>query len=201
MAGLITVDPNRGLVMAVTNMQDPENNAVAKIIVMQVVSKAPQINYIIYDRKCACYQQFGPETALKKVKFWCVDRFRPQARAPGCACSPLVHTRLDRRLENVTASAAEQTFAWFRNYASVLNTKATDSHIFHVLVYVKQHNGLIRRNYNKHFNAFSAMRTVARVNRVLSKPAAKKYVCRRPSASPPMKSKYNPGSSTSKARR
>ena len=42
---------------------------------------------------------------------------------------------------------------------------------------------MIRRNYKKHLNAFSAMKKVARVNRVLRKPAAKKYVCRRPSAS------------------
>ena len=179
----MAVDPKSSLVLAVTNMENPENNAVAKKIVIQAVSKAPHINCIIYDRMCACYQQLGRETALKKIKFWCVDRFHAQAHAPGCACSPLVHRRLDRRLEYVNTSAAEQTFAWFRNYASVLNTKAMASHIFHVLVYVKRHNDLIRRNYKKHLNAFSAMKKVARVNRVLRKPAAKKYVCRRPSAS------------------
>ena len=179
----MAVDPQSGLVLAVTNMENPENNAVAKKILIHAVSKGHQIDCIVYDRMCACYQQFGREAVLKQIKFWCVDRFHAQAHAPGCACSPLVHKRLDRRLENVNTSAAEQTFAWFRNYASVLNTKATESHIFHVLVYVKRHNDLIRRNYKKHLNAYSAMKKVARVNRVLRKPASKKYVCRRPSAS------------------
>ena len=68
----MAVDPKSSLVLAVTNMENPENNAVAKKIVIQAVSKAPHINCIIYDRMCACYQQLGRETALKKIKFWCV---------------------------------------------------------------------------------------------------------------------------------
>ena len=93
----MAVDPQSGLVLAVTNMENPENNAVAKKILIHAVSKGHQIDCIVYDRMCACYQQFGREAVLKQIKFWCVDRFHAQAHAPGCACSPLVHKRLHVR--------------------------------------------------------------------------------------------------------
>ena len=39
---------------------------------------------------------------------------------------------------NVNSSIAEQTFSWFRNYASSFKTGAVNSHMIFVLVYVKK---------------------------------------------------------------
>ena len=164
----MALDPSTGLVLAVANMKDPENNAIAKQVLLKVLDKG------------SCTKQFEREKAFGKIKYWCIDRFHAKGHAPGCPCSPLTHKRLDRRLSHVNSSIAEQTFSWFRNYAGILNTKAPDSHIFHVLVYVKRHNDLIRRNYNKHLNAYSAMKKIGRATRILRKPVSKKYVCRRP---------------------
>eukprot|EP00439_Symbiodinium_sp_Y106_P064748 s877_g10.t1 len=83
----------------------------------------------------------------------------------------------------VNISIAEQTFSWFRGYASSFNTKAHDTHIFYVLLYVKMHNILARQNRLQHLNAFSARSKIAKAARILRKPASRKYHCRRPASS------------------
>ncbi|CAE7506799.1 unnamed protein product [Symbiodinium sp. CCMP2592] len=135
---------------------------------------------------------------LNHIKYWCIDRVYARAHSPKCECSPLRHGRLDLRLRNVNSSIAEQTFSWFRNYASSFNTKAMNSHMLFVLVYVKRHNLLMRRNYMKHLNAFSAKAEIARAARVLRKPTSHKYVCRRPASSTSSSTKKNHSSSVRK---
>ena len=179
----MAVDPSTGLVLSVSPMQDPENNEIATNVLLDLVSRGSQINCVIYDRMCACLNHAQAQKPLKQIKYWCIDRFHARAHSPKCACSPLNHRRLDLRLRNVNSSIAEQTFAWFRNYASSFNTKAINSHMFFVLVYVKKHNMLMRRNYMKHLNAFSAKAKIAKAARILRKPTSHKYVCRRPASS------------------
>ncbi|CAE6915818.1 unnamed protein product [Symbiodinium sp. CCMP2592] len=194
----MAVDPSTGLVLSVSAMQDPENNETATNVLLDVVSRGSEIDCVIYDRMCACLKHATAQKPLKQIKYWCIDRFHARAHSPKCECSPLQHRRLDLRLRNVNSSIAEQTFSWFRNYASSFNTKATNSHMFFVLVYVKKHNLLMRRNYMKHLNAFSAKAKIARAARVLRKPTSHKYVCRRPASSTSSSAKKNKSRSVRK---
>ncbi|CAE7242622.1 unnamed protein product [Symbiodinium microadriaticum] len=123
------------------------------------------------------------DAEFKQVKYWSIDRFHAKAHSASCPCSPIHVRRLDLRLRRVTSSIAEQTFSWFRGYASSFNTKAHDTHVFYVPLYVKMHNNLVRQNRVQHLNAFSARSKIAKAAHVLRKPASSKYHCRRPASS------------------
>ncbi|CAE7702148.1 unnamed protein product, partial [Symbiodinium microadriaticum] len=92
------------------------------------------------------------------------------AQATGCPCSPLQHRALDKGLEGINTSTAEQTFAWLRGYASQFNTKTTRSNAFYVLLYVQQHNDLTRQGYQSHLNPFTARKQIARASGMLKRP-------------------------------
>ena len=175
--------PCSGLVLSVDDMEEPENNAVAKKVLGKVMAKATNLDCVIYDKMCVCMKSFASDKEFKQVKYWPVDRFHAKAHSSSCPCSPVHIRRLDLRLRSVNSSIAEQTFSWFRGYASSFNTKAHDTHIFYVLLYVKMHNNLVRQNRLQHLNAFSARSKIAKATRILRKPASKKYSCRRPASS------------------
>ena len=179
----MAMDPRSGMVMSVADMEEPENNVVAKNVLQKVVTKAVNLNCVIYDKMCVCLKSFATDKDFKQVKYWSIDRFHAKAHSVSCPCSPIHVRRLDLRLRSVNSSIAEQTFSWFRGYASSFNTKAHDTHIFYVLLYVKMHNSLVRQNRLQHLNAFSARSKIAKAARVLRKPASKKYHCRRPASS------------------
>ncbi|CAE7257749.1 unnamed protein product [Symbiodinium sp. CCMP2456] len=80
--------------------------------------------------------------ALQRIRYWCIDKFHAHGHSDGCVCSPLVHNRLATRLRAVNTSIAEQTFKWFRGYASTFNTM----YLFYVFLYVQKHNDLVRRD-------------------------------------------------------
>ena len=127
-------------------MEEPENNAVAKKVLGKVMAKATNLDCVIYDKMCVCMKSFASDKEFKQVKYWSVDRFHAKAHSSSCPCSPVHIRRLDLRLRSVNSSIAEQTFSWFRGYASSFNTKAHDTHIFYVLLHVKVHNNLVRQN-------------------------------------------------------
>ena len=179
----MAIDPRSGLILSVTNMQEPENNEVAKAVLNKVVARASNLNCVIYDKMCVCHKAFVSDRNFAKVKYWCVDRFHAKAHGDHCPCSPLLHRRLDRRVRDVNTSIAEQTFSWFRGYAASFNTKNADTHIFYVLLYVKKHNLLVRKDYIRHLNPFSARAKASKSGHVLTRPSSKKYQCRRPAAS------------------
>ena len=147
-----------------------------------VAVRSSQLDCVVYDRACRCVQQARKDTRTKHIKHWCVDRFHAKGHAPGCPCSPLQHRALNR-LEGINTSIAEQTFAWFRGYASQFNTKSPRSHAFYVLLYVQRHNDMTRQGYRSHLNPFSARKQAAVASGLLKRPACKKYTCRRPASS------------------
>ena len=179
----MAVDPASGLVLAVTNMKDPETVPVAKQVLKQVLNRGTAVDCVIYDKMCICMKSIAKDKDFAQIKYWCVDRFHAKGHSSSCPCSPLNHSRLDRRLRDVNSSIAEQTFSWFRGYAASFNSKSPDTHIFYVLLYVKKHNTLIRKDYMQHLNAFSARAKVGKAARILRRPSCRKYVCRRPSSS------------------
>ena len=184
----MVMDPRSGMVGSMTGMEEPQNDAVAKNVLRKVITHAVNLNCVSYKMcvcvcVCVCLKSFATDKEFKQVKYWSIDRFHAKAHSASCPCSPIHVRRLDLRLRRVTSSIAEQTFSWFRGYASSFNTKAHDTHVFYVPLYVKMHNNLVRQNRVQHLNAFSARSKIAKAAHVLRKPASSKYHCRRPASS------------------
>lgn len=177
----MAVDPRTGIVMAVHEMISPENNQIASDVLKDIVSLSPQLDCVVYDRMCSSLKKMSSMDSFKGIKYWAVDKFHAHGHTATCPCNPLVHKRLARRLSRTNTSVAEQTFAWFRGYASSLNTMARDAHLFYVLQYVQRHNDLMRSSQDSHLNPFSTKRRVGLAVGSLKKPASRKYVCSKPS--------------------
>ena len=82
----MAIDPASGLIIAVQELQQPENNKVALDVLHQVISCAPKVDCVIYDRACRCEQQGRRDECAAHVKHWCVDRFHAKGHADGCLC-------------------------------------------------------------------------------------------------------------------
>ena len=160
----MAMDPSSGLVLAVTNMKDPENNAVARQLLHQVMESGHN----------------------KQVKYWCADRFHTKGHAPGCLCSPMNVSRLEKRLKDVNTSIAERTFSWFRGYAVSFNT-AGHPHLQRAAIrqeaqlpYPPQLPSAPQPFRGPVKVASSKVGKAARVHK---KPGARPYTCRRPASS------------------
>ena len=188
----MAVHPDSGLIIGVQEMIHPENNDLAVGMLEDAAELLPALDCIIYDRMCCALQAVRKSDMLKDIKYFCVDKFHAHGHAKTCPCSPLVHKKLNKRLREVNTSAAEQTFAWFRNYARTFNTMSPQTHFFYVLFYVQKHNELIRKNNVSHLSPFGSGRkrrhsqpyscSKSSSSQVFRRPAAAECL-RRPSAS------------------
>ena len=50
----MAIDPATGLVLSVANMAEPENNQIAKSVLNHVISRASNLDCVIYDKMCVC---------------------------------------------------------------------------------------------------------------------------------------------------
>ena len=188
----MAVHPDSGLIIGVQEMIHPENNDLAVGMLEDAAELLPALDCIIYDRMCCALQAVRKSDMLKDIKYFCVDKFHAHGHAKTCPCSPLVHKKLNKRLREVNTCAAEQTFAWFRNYARTFNTMSPQTHFFYVLFYVQKHNELIRKNNVSHLSPFGSGRkrrhsqpyscSKSSSSQVFRRPAAAECL-RRPSAS------------------
>ncbi|CAE7726165.1 unnamed protein product [Symbiodinium sp. CCMP2592] len=137
------VHPGTGLIIGLREMIDPENNNIAVNVLNDVAYMLPNLDCVIYDRMCSCMKAASQSHALKSIRYWCIDKFHAYGHSDGCVCSPLVHNRLATRLRAVNTSIAEQTFKWFRGYASTFNTMSRTTHLFYVFLYVQKHNEVL----------------------------------------------------------
>ncbi|CAE7706700.1 unnamed protein product [Symbiodinium sp. CCMP2592] len=187
----MAIHPESGLIVGVQEMIHPENNDLAVRMLEDAAEILPVLDCIIYDRMCCALQAVRRSDMLRDIKYFCVDKFHAHGHGTTCPCSPLVHKKLDKRLREVNTSVAEQTFAWFRNYARTFNTMSPQTHFFYVLFCVQKHNELIRKNSVSHLSPFSSGRKRRRsqpyscsksfASKVFRRPTAK--VClRRPAA-------------------
>ena len=108
-----------------THFNSPEDMTMDDI--RDVVSLSPQIDCVVYDRMCSSLKKMSSTECFKGIKYWAIDKFHAHGHAASCPCIPLVHNKLARRLSKTNTSVAEQSFAWFRGYASSLNTMARDT--------------------------------------------------------------------------
>ncbi|CAE7719899.1 unnamed protein product [Symbiodinium sp. CCMP2592] len=202
----MAVHPESGIIVGLREMIDPENNAIAVDVLNDVADMLPNMDCVIYDRMCSCVKAASKSDLLKGVKYWCIDKFHAHGHSDQCVCSPLVHRRLATRLREVNTSIAEQTFRWFRGYASTFNTMSRSTHLFYVLLYVQKHNDLVRSGSANYLNPYSTKRQIGLEAHILKKPVTKKYCCRKgslskkkPSSVKSSSSFKKPSSSRSKA--
>ena len=177
----MAIDPRTGIVLSVREMQAPENNQIAVDVLKDVVNLSPQTDCVVDDRMCSSLKKMSRSSteSFKGIKYWAIDEFHAHGHAANCPCNPLVHKKLARRLSKTNTSVAEQSFAWFRGYASSLNTMARETHLFYVLDYVQRHDDLMRASQDSHLNPFSTKRKIGLAVGAVKKPASKKYVCRK----------------------
>ena len=121
---------------------------------------------------CGLSPGAAKDKSFNRIKTWCVDRFHAGGHSDNCPCAPLVHRRLERRLEGVNTSVAEQTFSWFRSYASIFSTMSPVVHRFMVLIFAHRRNNLIRTRAATHLNEFSTRKKLAQAAAVWHRPAS-----------------------------
>jgi len=175
-------DPDTGLILAVSEMREPENNDIALTTLCRTTGVHTHIDCVVYDRACSLLSAAERTEDLNQVRYWAVDKFHAKGHCDSCKCSPYNHLRLSRRLSNVNTSISEQIFSWFRGYASTMNTMNARTHRFYVLVYAKRHNELVIQNEAFHLNPHSAHKKTMKKAQVHARPASSAYACRKPSS-------------------
>jgi hypothetical protein len=116
------VDPSSGRILSVNPMTEPENNDIAFGTVEKVIGQYPAARVLIYDRACKLKPSGSSRPLMRQFKVWAVDKWHGYRHTEECACSPWNHDRIWNALEDYNTSIAEQTFSWFRGYASTFNS-------------------------------------------------------------------------------
>ena len=175
-------DPDTGIILAVSEMREPENNDIALTTLCRTTGVHAHIDCVVYDRACSLLPAAQRMEDLNQVRYWAVDKFHAKGHCESCKCSPYNHVRLSRLLSNVNTSISEQIFSWFRGYASTMNTMNARTHRFYVLVYAKRHNELVIQNEAFHLNPHSAHKKTMKKAQVHARPASSAYACKKPSS-------------------
>ena len=137
---LVAVDAQTSKIVSLACMKRPENNAMVLEMMEKLVEKFPKLKTLIYDRACALVKQAKSRKTLARVRHYAVDKFHAYRHSKKCVASPLVHKSLARAISGINTSAAEQTFAWLKRYASSLNNMTPEAHEFFLLAFCRMHN-------------------------------------------------------------
>lgn len=143
-------DPESKHVLAVEPMEKPENNDVVTRSLEAVLPLYKKCNAFIMDRACAFYRAGVQNPNLAKIRHYAVDKMHEKGHSASCKQSPKKSPTLKRRLRQVNTHICEQTFAWFRGFARVLNTMRPNRHYLAVLVFAAKHNELMRQKETEH---------------------------------------------------
>ena len=174
----MVTDPKTGVILGVDEMKTAENSDIALKMVEKLRPLYPYVNCTIYDSACAFLKKAKQRKSLNGIRFWCIDKFHARSRGKKCECSPNVHKHLARRLKKANTSISEQTFAWFRGYATTFNTMNANAQRFYVIAYSRRHNGMMRNSDRQHLNPWAAHKQAMRKAGVFKKPASTSYGCK-----------------------
>ena len=140
---MVAVDGTTSRILGLKVMSRPENNAVAIDLLLQLTKNYPKLKTVVHDRACSLLKQAKRNPGLKKIKKYVIDKFHAHRHSRKCVASPIVHRNLARAIAKTNTSAAEQTFAWLKRYATCLNTMSAESHEFFLLAFCRMHNDLM----------------------------------------------------------
>lgn len=135
---------------------EPENNRTKLSLLSRIMPLYPKVDCLIHDRNCSFMGMAKQVPSLRQIAYYSTDEWHGCKHAKGCPCAPKDHLRLRRRLKGVNTSVSEQTFAWFRNYARVLNTASPNHHHFLVLLFCRLHNDMVVAGEARHLNPHAA---------------------------------------------
>ncbi|CAK9040263.1 Uncharacterized protein SCF082_LOCUS23452, partial [Durusdinium trenchii] len=77
---------------------------------------------------------------LEQIQYYIVDKFHAYRHGTQCSCNPRIKRSLGQRVKGVNTNLAEQVFAWFKNYAPMINEMRENRHRFLLLWLAKRHN-------------------------------------------------------------
>ena len=146
------VHPRDLRILAVRSMVVPENNEILHESLLEILPLYKNLDGVIMDRACGFLPTAKANKEMKPIKFWSVDGFHAKGHTKKCPCNPLYKKRLAKRFKGVNSSACEQVFAWFRNYARLLNESSPMRHSFKVLYFVKLHNLAVDQKQAQYLN-------------------------------------------------
>lgn len=186
------MDPQSHHVISMTTMHHPENNDVVTRSLEKIVNLYPNANCGIYDRACKYIGDAKKSKLIaKRIKYWSVDpSLHAKGHAKTCPCNPLYVKILAKAVKGVNDQICEQTFSWFKGFASVLNNMSPLRHRFLVLNYCHQHNSNLRKGTVDYLSPFSRKRCK---RGVAKKPSSNPYYCRTGNAAPSKRVLKKPG--------
>lgn len=165
---LRTLDP-RGL--SLLRQVQHENNEIVATSLEKVLWLYKQSDAFVIDRSCKFQKESESRPNLKQLKYYIIDKCHAKkGHNKKCKCPPYNHAPPKKRLKGVNNSICEQTFSWFRGYASTLNELHAQRHRFIVLYFASKHNKLVDAGDLKHLNAYT-------VNKTRKRKATKGYHC------------------------
>ncbi|CAE7499068.1 unnamed protein product, partial [Symbiodinium necroappetens] len=142
----MAVHPGTQRILAVSCLKKPGGNDVVDDVLTRTLPKYKNMNGVIIDRVCSFLLRAKSQAKFKQIKYWSVDFFHAHGHNASRPCNPHHIPRLARCFKGISTSAAEQVFAWFRNYARVLNETTAMRHSFKVLYFCKLHNTAMQKD-------------------------------------------------------
>ena len=148
-------DPRTQRVLCVTQMLSPECNATVKTALMKVLPIYYKCDTFVYDRNCSFAPKAQYDPNFQQLDYYPVEPWHGLTHKKGCKWCTRNVPSYKRRLKGVNCSVCEQTYAWFRHYARVLNEMRYRRHAFLVLYYVRRHNKCLAEGEADYLNEFA----------------------------------------------
>ncbi|CAK9079546.1 Uncharacterized protein SCF082_LOCUS38048 [Durusdinium trenchii] len=117
-------DPRSGRILNIAVMHEPEQNEDPIHMLQSMLWLYPKADCFVYDRACSLKPSAEVTPGLKQIQYYIVDKFHAYRHGTQC----------------VNTNLAEQVFAWFKNYAPVINEMRENRHRFLLLWLAKRHN-------------------------------------------------------------
>ncbi|CAE7211717.1 ANKRD52 [Symbiodinium sp. KB8] len=150
----MAVHPGTQRILAVSCLKKPEGHDVVDDVLTRILPKYKNMNGVIIDRVCSFLPRAKSQAKFRQIKHWSVDFFHAHGHNASCPCNPHHIPRLARHFKGINTSAAEQVFAWFRNYARVLNEATAMRHSFKVLYFCKVHNTAMQKDGSSYLSQY-----------------------------------------------
>ena len=142
----MAVHPGTQRILAVSCLKKPRGNDVVDDVLTHALPKHKNMNGVIIDRVCSFLPRAKSQAKFRQTNHWSVDFFHAHGHNASCPCNLHHIPRLARCFKGISTSAAEQVFAWFRNYARVLNETTAMRHSFKVLYFCKLQNTAMQKD-------------------------------------------------------
>ena len=147
--------PRMQRVVCVSHMLKPERNAIVTAALEKVLPFYPKCDTFVYDRNCSYAPNQRKRETLQQLKHFPLEAWHGTKHKAGCKYCTRNVPAYKRRHRGINCSICESTYAWFRNYARVLNEMGFRRHAFLVFYYVRRRNDNLSAGDVQYLNAFA----------------------------------------------